>query len=195
VATIIKWAEVVPSDFQFTFKLSKSITHAKHLDFNTEDVHLFMQAIAHVGNKKGVLLIQFPPGLKVENLAQLQRLLECISNEDAQHSWKIAIEFRNTSWYYEDVYEVLREYKASLVIHDLPASVPPMDATACSFRYLRFHGPGGRYRGSYDDHFLKGHAQSVKEWIAQEQAVYVYFNNTMGDAINNLQTLNKYVNS
>src|SRR5688572_17070366 len=32
-ATILKWAESVPAHFRFTFKLSKSITHHKGLDF------------------------------------------------------------------------------------------------------------------------------------------------------------------
>ncbi|MBA2422067.1 MAG: DUF72 domain-containing protein, partial [Chitinophagales bacterium] len=53
ISTIIKWAESVPDNFQFTFKLSKDITHSKGLDFNHEDVDRFIEAIAHVGNKKG----------------------------------------------------------------------------------------------------------------------------------------------
>ncbi|MEJ7683234.1 MAG: DUF72 domain-containing protein [Segetibacter sp.] len=35
----------------------------------------FMQTIAHMGNKKGCLLVQFPPALKIEKMDQLQNLL------------------------------------------------------------------------------------------------------------------------
>ncbi len=33
IPTVCKWAESVPDNFQFTFKLSKAITHAKGLEF------------------------------------------------------------------------------------------------------------------------------------------------------------------
>ncbi len=67
ISTVSKWAESVPDNFQFTFKLCKAITHVKGLLFNPEDVYDFMQTIAYAGNKIGCLLVQFPPGLKVEN--------------------------------------------------------------------------------------------------------------------------------
>jgi uncharacterized protein YecE (DUF72 family) len=47
------------------------------------------------------------------------------------------------------------------------------------------------YRGSYDDAFLIDLATRITERLKQGQDVFVYFNNTMGDAIGNLQTLNK----
>jgi uncharacterized protein YecE (DUF72 family) len=59
--------------------------------------------------------------------------------------------------------------------------------------YLRFHGPTGNYRGSYDLTFLKNWSAHIDEWLKSGKTVYVYFNNTMGDAFKNLQTLNKYL--
>ncbi|RYZ26682.1 MAG: DUF72 domain-containing protein, partial [Sphingobacteriales bacterium] len=49
------------------------------------------------------------------------------------------------------------------------------------------------YRESYDDAFLMEYSYYIREWIAAGKTVYTYFNNTMGDAIGNLRTLNKYV--
>jgi len=195
VSTVNKWAESVSDNFQFTCKLSKNITHAKGLAFNKEDIELFMQTIAHIGNKKGCLLIQFPPGLKIEKLDQLQHLLTAMKNVNTNHNWKIAIEFRNNSWYNGEVYDLLNQHNACMVIHDLPASATPMEVLTSSYMYLRFHGPGGRYRGSYTNDFLYGHAQCIKTWIKEGKTVYIYFNNTMGDAVANLQTLNSYVQS
>ena len=56
--------------------------------------------------------------------------------------------------------------------------------------YVRFHGPTGNYRESYVDDFLYEYASYINEWIEEGKTVYVYFNNTMGDAFNNLKYLN-----
>ncbi len=194
VSTVVKWAESVPDNFEFTFKLSKAITHAKGLDFNADDIEIFMQTIANAGNKKGCVLIQFPPGLKIEKFEQLHKLLRNIKAANKKNIWKIAVEFRHTSWYNKNVYDLLDEYKMNLVIHDLPASATPITASGAGFRYVRFHGPGGRYRGSYTDDYLLQYAEYIKRWIREGKTVYCYFNNTMGDAIKNLQTLNRFCN-
>src|SRR5688500_3764072 len=55
--TLKRWAESVPEDFTFTFKLFRDITHSKDLQFTASDVFEFIQTIAAVGHKKGCLLI------------------------------------------------------------------------------------------------------------------------------------------
>jgi uncharacterized protein YecE (DUF72 family) len=195
ITTIVRWTESAPASFRFTFKLPKTITHAKQLNFNREDIDQFIRIIASVGNKKGCLLVQFPPGLNIQNADGLEKLLNCISKANNDNSWKIAIELRNKSWYNQAIYDLLNEHKAAMVIHDLPAATTPVTESSASFRYLRFHGPGGRYRGSYPNDFLHQYAQSIKLWISEGTTVYCYFNNTMGDAFRNLQTLNDFVRS
>jgi uncharacterized protein YecE (DUF72 family) len=194
VATVNKWVESVGADFRFTFKLLKDITHVKALNFSPEEVETFLQVISGVGSKKGCLLIQFPPGLKIEQIEKLHNLLQCIEISNAD-KWKLAIEFRSTTWYHGEVYELLAKYDASMVIHDLPASATPLNMLDSDIKYLRFHGPGGTYRGSYSDDFLLRHADSVKDWLSKGKTVYIYFNNTMGSALNNLQTLNHFIRS
>ena len=193
VATVIKWAESVPGNFQFTFKLSKTITHAKALDFDANEVELFMQTIDHIGDKKGCLLLQFPPSLKIEKLPQLKYLLKCIESSNTNNNWKVAVEFRNASWYRDEVFDLLEQHDISIVIHDIVASATPIINGKTSFYYLRFHGPFGRYRGSYTDEFLSPYAEYIKGWISEGKTVYFYFNNTMGDAVKNLQTLNSMI--
>src|ERR1700750_2709537 len=63
--TVQRWATEVPDDFRFTFKLWREITHVKGFDYRPEDVHRFMQVIAQAGDKKGCLLLQFPPSLTI----------------------------------------------------------------------------------------------------------------------------------
>ena len=189
--TVTKWVDAVPEFFRFTFKLWKGITHFKGLHFNKEDVATFFNSI-HAVKKKGCLLVQFPPGLGSEHYFQLKKLLSCINEINLKNEWKVAVEFRNTSWYQEKVYELLDFYKAAMVIHDIPKSATPLIDQPTDFIYARFHGPTGNYRDSYSEDFLYEYATYINEWIAEGKTVYVYFNNTMGDAFKNLQTLNNF---
>ena len=192
--TIEKWAADVPAGFRFTFKLWQEITHKKDFDFDAAHVSRFMDIIAAAGDKKGCLLVQFPPGLAI-NLIKLEHLLNWIQRANTGNAWKVAVEFRNRSWYNLSVYEMIDSYHAGMVVHDLPASATPMMETAADFVYLRFHGPEGGYRGSYSDDFLQEYAYYINDWQQEGKTVYAYFNNTMGNAVQNLMTLNRFVNS
>jgi uncharacterized protein YecE (DUF72 family) len=193
--TILKWGESVPPYFRFTFKLSKSITHIKGLAINNDEVEAFMHTVGHIGSKKGCLLVQFPPSLKQDHLDQVENLLLQLKAADPRGEWQLAIEFRNRLWYGETTYQFLQQYDAILVQHDFPSSITPEMETQNPIVYMRFHGPGGKYRGSYTDEALLATSNKVKTWIEKGKQVYVYFNNTMGDAENNLQTLNRFVYS
>lgn len=192
-STVINWAESVPHDFRFTFKVSKTTTHVKALDFTRKDVDDFIRTVENIGNKKGCLLAQFPPSIKIERLNELQNLLEALCEATHNSEWKIAMEFRNSSWYEREVYELLREYNSTLVMHDIPASATPLDEQTGEFIYLRFHGPEPRYRGTYSNEFLQRYAGYIRQWLKEGKTVFAYFNNTVGDASGNLITLNSYV--
>ncbi len=191
-STMRKWAESVPDDFQFTFKLWKEITHTRGLLFKQEDLDNFIEVISCVGDKMGCLLVQFPPSINVQHIHQLEKLLFGLKIADPLKRWKVAVEFRNRSWYEENVYELLDAHQAAMVFQDLPASSGPLIETA-EFIYLRFHGPNGGYRGSYPDDFLSEYAGYIKDWQEDGKDVYAYFNNTMGEAVKNLITLNGFV--
>ncbi len=193
--TIAKWSEQVPEGFKFTFKLWKEITHVKNLNFKAEDVEAFFKVVAHAGSKKGCVLIQFPPSLGSAHLVQLDALLTCIRENNLNQGWNIAVEFRNKSWYQPEVYELLETYNTAMVVQDIPKSRTPLIEHTSDFMYIRFHGPTGNYRDSYSDEFLSEYAIYVREWLEQSKTVYVYFNNTMGDAFKNLVALNNFIYS
>ncbi|TCD26554.1 DUF72 domain-containing protein [Pedobacter psychrodurus] len=192
-STVKKWSEEVPEDFRFTFKLFKGITHAPQLGFDPADIARFMEVIANAGHKKGCILVQFPPSVRIANFPQLSRLMSCLHEHDSENAWKIALEFRHTSLYVEEVMELLDENGLGIVTHDKGTAASPLDDTDSNFRYLRFHGPGGNYRGSYPEDVLAEYAGYIAEWLSAEKEVFVYFNNTMGDAIGNLKTLKRFV--
>ena len=148
-----------------------------------------MHTINHVGNKKGCVLIQLPPALKTEHINQLEKLLKCI-NKINTHPWKIAVEFRNKTWYSDEVNYLLRQYNATVVTHDFPPAATPFTMPTTATIYLRFHGTEKGYRGDYPTNILSEYAGHIKSWMNEGKTIYCYFNNTLGNALNNLKTLN-----
>jgi uncharacterized protein YecE (DUF72 family) len=193
IATMKKWAADVPDDFKFTFKLFKVITHNKDLAFDQNVVSRFIHTISHVGDKKGCLLVQFPPSIRIGHFSQLRNLMNVLRSEDPEMQWKIAFEFRHPSLYVDEVYELLETYQLGMVIHDKSPANSPITDSDLDFIYLRFHGPSGNYRGSYPDDILYEYASYITEWLREDKKVFVYFNNTMGEAYANLNTLRQII--
>ncbi|MES2113465.1 MAG: DUF72 domain-containing protein [Bacteroidota bacterium] len=190
--TVAKWAAGVPIGFTFTYKLWREITHNKGLIFNDDDIALFMNVVNHTVDKKGCILIQFPPGTTIAR-GQLTHLLALLQAKNQDKGWNIAVEFRHRSWYTDEVYDLLRWFNAGLVLQDMPKSTTPQIITSDDFVYVRFHGPSGDYRGSYSDELLNEYTYYIRDWQNEGKDVYVYFNNTAGDALNNLLTLKQYL--
>ncbi|PUZ29970.1 Uncharacterized conserved protein YecE, DUF72 family [Chitinophaga costaii] len=194
VATVARWAEEVPAGFRFTFKLWKAITHAKDFSFTKEDIRHFMQAIAPASHRKGCLLLQFPPSLRMDKIAALSHLLEVIAANNTVAGWDIALEFRHLSWYALPTFQLAEKYGAAIVLHDMPGSGLAPITTQAPFIYLRFHGPAGNYKGGYPETVLQQFAARIRTWMNAGKKVYVYFNNTMGEALPNLHRLRYLVN-
>lgn len=178
--TVARWTQEVPEDFRFTFKLFRDITHTKTGDIDVELVHRFMQTINAAKAKAGALLIQFPASV-THNPVFLERLLTPVSRE-AEH-WDICVEFRHASWYRESVGRLLDRFNAAIVMHDKTGVMPAIGDITTDFTYLRFHGPNGDYRGSYEFDFLERQTSIINELLQAGKKVYAYFNNTMGTAV------------
>lgn len=193
VKTVQRWAESVPENFRFTFKLWREITHSKGLAYKEEDVIRFMDVISAAGGKKGSLLVQFPPSITYSNRLQVEKLLGVIKMADPSDQWDLAVEFRHSGWYREETASLLFDKKSGIVLHDKSPAVTPFNFHESDFVYLRFHGPGGDYKGSYDDATLSEYAGYIREWHEDGKRVYVYFNNTIGNALQNLRHLRDLV--
>ena len=191
--TFAAWAAETGPDFDFTIKLWRDITHTKTLAEDLSGIVRFMDAARELGTKKGCLLIQFPPSNTIRQLKAVGALLTALAAADPAHEWRKAVEFRHPSWYEDDAFDMLDHHGASLVLHDKgPARNSQLNEEA-DFVYLRFHGPKGNYRESYERDFLHDQAEQIHDYLQEGKDVYAYFNNTMGAALENAQDLYRLV--
>ncbi len=170
--TFATWRQRVPRDFVFAVKASRYLTHLKKLKDPKDPLAWFFTRAAHLGRHLGPVLYQLPPRFP-RNLERLETFLRELPKR-RQH----AIEFRDVTWYTDDVLECLERHRVALCLHDMGGSATDRIATG-PFRYVRLHGPQ-RYAGRYTDRALAAWA----EWCVAEQhdghAVFVYFNNDVG---------------
>lgn len=187
-STFEKWALEVDTNFRFTCKLPRVITHAKRLLYQPADMDKFMKASNGIGENKGCLLVQFPASIKDERSSQVEQILDHLTELNDKPKWKVCVEFRDSSWYRNSVLSKLRHLNVSFVLHDMPASKTPTSLGGNPV-YIRFHGPAGDYRGSYTNQFLDSYALQIRYWLNCEKDVYIYFNNAMGEALKNARYL------
>lgn len=184
-STFERWAAEVPDDFRFTIKFTKEISHAKTLRYDPATIIHFMDAASGLGIKKGSLLIQFPGKIDLEYFNHVEDILEQLRMNNTSQDWRIAIEFRNESWYVGETIELLEEHNAAMVMHDYRKAKVLSDTGTANFTYIRFHGPAGNYRDSYDENTLDEKVAMISAMLHAGKDVYAYFNNTMGGAFEN----------
>ena len=113
------WAEQTPEDFVFAWKASKFITHWKRLSENSANSIALMETRLKVLSPKvGAVLFQLPPQFS-KNRERLASFLDMLPR-----CYPYAFEFRHTSWYENDIYEILRAHDVSLCLsdhHDAPS--------------------------------------------------------------------------
>jgi len=169
-SSLSAWRDSTPADFTFAVKGSRFLTHMKKLHNAADGLKRFLDAVELLKPKLSVILFQLPPNW-VLNLDRLAQFLAILPSEH-----RYAFEFRNPTWNTAETYALLSKYNAGYCIFDLAGFVSPHQVTA-NFAYIRLHGPGGKYQGSYSGSALKCWAQKIQGWITQLSAVYIYFDN------------------
>ncbi len=181
-AAVSAWAQRVPETFLFAVKLSRYITHLKRLHQVDDALATFLTRLQPLGPRLGPLLVQLPPGMKLD----LSLLDDFLARCPSTRRW--AVEFRHPSWLVEATYDLLARHQAALCLHDLLPD-HPCRVTA-PFVYLRFHGTEERYSGNYPDDTLRTWAGRLRDWHAEGLDVFAYFNNDIqGFAVQNARTL------
>lgn len=168
--TFVKWKNEADEDFLYAVKASRYITHMKKLKEPADSIANFMDNVDGLEDKLAVILFRLPPGWEIN----VERLAEFL--EKLPHGYRYTFEFRNSTWYDERIYVLLKKYNCAFCIYELAGHISPMAVTA-DFVYIRLHGPGDKYQGSYNDETLKEWAAKCREWSGEGKTVFVYFDN------------------
>jgi len=177
------WRECTPPDFHFAVKGSRFLTHMKKLKDPGPGIEKFFERIDRLETKLGPVIFQLPPWWEV-NSERLETFLEMLPPGN-----RYAFELRNETWRSPAIYEILRRHNTAFCIFEIAGTFSGLAVTA-DFTYVRLHGPGGAYQGSYPDETLQMWAGRIREWSKQLKAVYVYFDNDQAAyAVENALTL------
>ncbi len=166
-AVLENWAKTTPDDFKFAIKASRRITHMSRLKADTaaDSVNFLYTTLAALGAKRGPVLFQLPPFMK-KDLPRLSDFLKLLPEGHCA-----AFEFRNDSWFEDDVYDVLKSAGASLCLSERESegndgAPPPLVETA-NWGYVRLR------LETYSDDDLQQWAAKLAATAWRE--IYVYF--------------------
>lgn len=177
-AIVRSWEKRVPANFRFAAKVPRAITHDAALAGCAAELAAFVRALDPLGEKLGPLLVQLPAEFQ-RDPARSRTLSEFLAA--APRGVKMAVEFRDVSWYVEETYDQLREHGAALAWtawRELP-SAPVVTADFLYVRWLGVREWVGKYdrvtvdRGAEHDFWER----ELRRALPEVREVYGYFNN------------------
>jgi uncharacterized protein YecE (DUF72 family) len=178
--SVAAWVADSPPEFVFAVKASRFLTHVKRLTDLGQGVRRFYERIDPLVDspKMGPVLWQFPHTFRRDDT----RLAAALPRLPAGRH---CFEFRHASWFCDEVYAILREHGAALVIGDHPERLFQTHELTADWTFVRFHyGSRGR-GGNYSERELDEWAERLRAW-RRGADVYAYFNNDwMGYAVKN----------
>ncbi|OGA96273.1 MAG: hypothetical protein A3G27_09000 [Betaproteobacteria bacterium RIFCSPLOWO2_12_FULL_66_14] len=157
------WAKSTPERFRFAIKASRRITHIArlHAEAAADSVGFLYRNLAALGPRRGPVLYQLPPFLK-KDVSRLSEFLALLPEGHAA-----AFEFRNASWFADDVYRALEKAGAALCVSEREDNEPPPLVKTASWGYVRLR------LESYTESDLERWARRFVESGWSE--TYVYF--------------------
>jgi uncharacterized protein YecE (DUF72 family) len=168
---VAAWVEETPSNFLFTVKASRFLTHMKRLTDLGQGVERFYERIEPLVDspKMGPVLWQLPETFHRDD----ERLAAALRRLPAGRH---CFEFRHSSWFAGDVYALLREHGAALVVGDHPERPFQTHELTADWTFVRFHyGSRGR-NGNYSEAELSTWRRRIAQWRRRVE-VFAYFNN------------------
>ena len=192
------WAEQVPADFEFAVKGGRYITHLKQLnDVGTALANFFASGVLALGERLGPVLWQLPNRTRVNPdrleafLATLphsttaaaelaenhdDKVVEALTTTGVDRPIRHALEVRNETFRDPEVVDLFRRHGVALVMSHSAGTFPYFEELTSDLVYVRLHGSGQLYVGSYSDADLDAWATKILGW-SRDHDVRVYFDN------------------
>lgn len=173
-STYVRWAESVPTDFRFSVKVPKLVTHVHRLKAVDDVLDTFLAEVTALGDKLGPLLVQLPPSLSFNPKVAEGFLVSLRTRFDGD----VALEPRHASRWNTNAEQLMAEFRVARVAAD-PAVVPAAAEPGGwhGLVYYRLHGSPKVYYSGYPDEYLDAMAARLKD-AARSAAVWCIFDNT-----------------
>lgn len=179
------WVKKTPEDFLFAVKAFQGLTHVRDEPEFAPFVN-GIQPLVEAG-KLGCVLAQFPYSFhpSADNRDYLRRLRHGMAD------LPVIIEFRNSGWATDEVFDFLRTERLGYCCVDEPrfkGLMPPIAIATGPVAYVRFHGRNyakwyqhdeawQRYDYTYSLEELREWAPRLRELEKESELLLVYFNN------------------
>jgi len=201
--TVKRQLSLVPSDFMFAVKLTRTLTHEIDPQRWQIEASAYRNGIVPLlqARQLAAVLIQLPPYFN--RTPSNRKYLASLLNE--LHGLPLAVEFRHLSWANDRVFDELKQRQVTLVSvdePDLPGLFPALDIlTNTDLFYVRFHGRNakGWRSGNLQHQFDYNYTEDeLSEWIeskimpmaGEADRGMIFFNNHVsGQAAQNAATL------
>jgi uncharacterized protein YecE (DUF72 family) len=159
--TIENWKAQTPGRFRFALKAPQKITHWAKLRDCANTLDYFCKVVTDLGEHLGPLLFQLPPNFKkdADVLSSFLRELPTLRG---------AFEFRDESWFDDEIFDLLGSRNIALCIADTDTIATPKKITA-DYGYLRLR------REDYTDEDVKRWSEFLREQDAHWGEAFVYF--------------------
>jgi uncharacterized protein YecE (DUF72 family) len=174
-ATYARWAECVPTDFRFSVKVPRTITHERRLVETNDLFENFLAEAAELGEKLGPLLIQLPPSLAFDP-AVAETFFSVVRERFAG---LIAFEPRHASWFEPQTEALLRAHEIARVAADPVWAEGGGEPDGwLGLVYMRLHGSPRVYFSSYDASYLENLSRKLLRHAGSGAPVWCIFDNT-----------------
>ena len=175
-SVVAGWRQRTPEGFIFSAKFPRLVTHDKKLDQALGDAEFFVNTMQQLGDKLGVLTLQFGYDFTPDYADALEAFLGQLPVGP-----RYAVEVRNRAWLKSDLGEILSQHGVALVLQDLHY-MPRLDWTTADFTVIRWLGR--RKDVEVFDRIQIDRTEELEMWSNRVQAfieegldIYGYFNN------------------
>jgi uncharacterized protein YecE (DUF72 family) len=173
--SVVDWKEQTPSEFLFSLKFPRMITHVKMLKDCQDEATVFLDRVGLLQEKLGPLLLQFPYSFGNEHVPLLREFLEILPKQ-----YRYAVEVRNRKLLNDSFYSILRDSNAVLAWADSPL-MPLINEVTSDFIYIRWEGDRRRVSGTLGRieidraTHIKVWADRIKHFLGNQIGVFGYF--------------------
>lgn len=162
-STVENWYQKTGDDFKFFPKVPQIISQFRRLKNCTAEQSAYLDSIAHLKEKLGMIFLQMNPNFAPKNFEVLQKFIE---------NWPIgfplAVELRHTDWFNsiiaKDLYALLEKHKISNIIVDTAGrrDLLHMKLTTTT-AFIRYNG--ANHKSDYSR--LDDWVNRIESWISK----------------------------